>query len=63
MSEPESFPLGVQHKGIRISLGSDEDVMRLLFTMVRDGVATVEQAMGCINFGGATDQTTEGQGK
>jgi hypothetical protein len=46
----DSFPLGVQHRGIRFHLGSDKDALRLLLTMVRDGVATVEQAMDCIKF-------------
>lgn len=46
----DSFPLQAVHDGVRFTLGSEEETMRLLFTMVRDGVATVEQAMKCIEF-------------
>jgi hypothetical protein len=58
----DSFPLGVQHRGIRFHLGSDKDALRLLLTMVRDGVATVEQAMDCIKFEERpTQETSEGR--
>lgn len=50
MPEIDKFALGVQHKGVRFEIASERDAMRLLLTMVRDGVCSVEDAMGCIRF-------------
>jgi hypothetical protein len=46
----EGFPLAAQHRGIRFELGSEQQTMRLLLTMVRDHVCTVEEALACLNF-------------
>jgi hypothetical protein len=46
----DCFPLAVELKGVRFTLGKHEDVVRLLLTLVRAQQITVEQAMTCFVF-------------
>jgi hypothetical protein len=40
----------VQERGIRFHLGSPKGIMRLFSTMIRAGMARVDQAMDCIKL-------------